>query len=300
MNIPRYHNHPRNQIPLSLITNLKRHQEEAIGGVSIPELKRLRRQLEQYAELNDLPVEILFEILSRLPLKYLLQAAKYTCKLWNNITKDSLFPELHVARTSKILVTCTRFTGYHNLFADKPHSDAIVGMKLCGDLGGDNYTDIQSSAGLICYRALHEKSIYICNPITWDRVKIPSENVGREVDFGFGYAHLSKKYNYFQVSHGLQPNPRLSAAILTLRFPISNSPFYSDGALYWVASTVFCMDEIEYQVVSPDLETERFRAMRILPIGTSRNFKGCLGSKRMRGRQKVDWAEAVKHTTHHL
>ncbi|KAF9618696.1 hypothetical protein IFM89_002391 [Coptis chinensis] len=258
--------------------------------------KRARRRTEQEVceskkmkrKAHDLPTEIFYDILSRLPLTFLLGSAKSTCKLWRSIITDPMFSQLQMPQALTNPGNLYSSLGDSNLyFAYKPLGDKIVAMKLPGELGGNKYKNLVSSGGLMCYHDIEEKSIYICNPIIGDHVKINSQYFEREGSFGFGYAPLSKKYKYLQVIFEKQPKPRITVAILTLgeeswrvladhQNPIINQfPVYCNGALYWLGPNLFIDEDTEYQVVSFDVETEKFRRRRILPKGTSRNFQSC-------------------------
>lgn len=236
-------------------------------------------------ELNDLPTEILVNILSRPPITSLLQHAKYTCKLWHYIIKDPLFAELQWAQSLTSPGHLYAFTRDSNLyFVDKSLGDTTVGIMLPAERKKIRCMEFFSCRGLICYRNWLEKSAFVCNPIISDHVKIPSKKEDNVITFGFGYALLSKKYKYVQFSYEREENLRMEGTISTLGeeswrhldvHPFTNcwwkSPVYFNGFLYF---PVEADSDSELHVVCLNLDSEKICAKRVCsPFTISFNSK---------------------------
>ncbi|KAF9593061.1 hypothetical protein IFM89_020068 [Coptis chinensis] len=199
---------------------------------------------------------------------------------------DPLFTELQLSLAVKNpghLYTLKRDSNLY--FADKPLDTTVgngmkrslewdwdwewykrlkttVGIKLPGEwYSGNNYASCQS---LMCYQKTN-RSIYVCNPITGDRVKLLSQHLANSIcgSWGFGYAPLSKKYKCVQLLRKrIHPKPkgrnsfkcRSTAEVFTLggeswrelgHIPLDMNHFrptthvYCSGALYWVPSPSF-------------------------------------------------------------
>ncbi|KAF9593063.1 hypothetical protein IFM89_020070 [Coptis chinensis] len=212
-------------------------------------------------ELNDLPYDVVFSILLRLPITTLVQI-QCTCKLWRDIIKnDTLFSVMQFLRTVKNPGLIYTLEGSSTLYyVDNP----------------------------LCWLEV-TWSIYICNPITGDRFKLPTLTPPVKDTYrgswGFGYAPLSKKYKYVQIipkrirsklegrehftytytytaeifTLGGESWRELACVPLGLMSRIyPTADVYCNGTLYWAMSPSF------NDVVSFDLETEEFQERRVL------------------------------------
>ncbi|XP_073155121.1 F-box protein At3g07870-like [Henckelia pumila] len=191
----------------------------------------------------ELPVHILCDIFSRLPLKSIFRC-RCVCKAFLELLQDSYFIELHCARSSTLTT--------HLFFHDNWQNRAVlrfltfnhdeVGISLCSsddqsfnhDLSSKQHIACQISAqigfhiqrldfvgscnGLLClYIESLPKPFYaICNPICCEMMKLPSLVVSAPLctyanQSGFGYCRKTKKYKVISFMYLTPIDPVTSA-----------------------------------------------------------------------------------------
>ncbi|OIV95069.1 hypothetical protein TanjilG_10889 [Lupinus angustifolius] len=165
------------------------------------------------AHLPILYDEIIFEILSWLPVKYLLQS-RAVCKSWKFLISDPSFVKLHLQRSSK----CTNIIVKSKLYDDKyifaqpcavrslfeKPSTTIVPVDPSYRVNSAKYRFAGSCNGLVCligsiYSKYQVKQIWVrfWNPATRLRsTKSPSIRVHLTTlfVFGFGYDNVTNTY----------------------------------------------------------------------------------------------------------
>ncbi|CAI9755932.1 unnamed protein product [Fraxinus pennsylvanica] len=183
----------------------------------------------------DLPLEILVEILSRLPARAVFRC-KCVCKTWLEILSDPQFVALHfaVARARPGLVVD---------FEDKiDHHDldqvSLVkfDLKRLSESTDANIVLDGSVNGLLCLRdtKYEHETVYVCNPITREYVRLPDpEGVVRYhsiVTYGFGVSRVAGEYKVVRVCHDQVLDPISQSCI---RIPRSECQVYTLGTRSW-------------------------------------------------------------------
>ncbi|OVA07920.1 F-box domain [Macleaya cordata] len=186
---------------------------------------------------NILPLEITFDIFSRLPIESVLQC-KQVCKTWKTLLSGAYFADMHLRRSRQLLQLDSNING--------GGGGAEVGLGLLFSIqfknkqtgkvrlyyGGDyvdikkvklinhphinkqkKYALISSCNGLICmavtqklhyifpfYQSLDYDPVYIFNPITREHVSLPRiKKQDSTVACGFGYHPFSNKYKVVRI-----------------------------------------------------------------------------------------------------
>ncbi|CAA3002957.1 F-box At3g07870-like [Olea europaea subsp. europaea] len=196
--------------------------------------------------LMNLPSDILVEILSRLPARAVFRC-KCVCKTWIKIFSDSKFVALHFAKARpgivvhqsemfKNLIKVVEFEDeidHHNLDED---SLVKFDLKRISEFSGANIVLDGSVNGLICLRDSNyeHESVYICNPITREYVRLPSpKGVVRYpsmATYGFGVSRVSSEYKVVRVFHDQVLDPVRQTCI---RIPRSECHVYTLGTGSW-------------------------------------------------------------------
>ncbi|XP_075475118.1 F-box protein At3g07870-like [Primulina tabacum] len=191
----------------------------------------------------ELPVHILCDIFSRLPLESIFRC-RCVCKTFLDLLKDPYFIELHCARSS----TSTTYLFFHENLQNRAilrfltFNHDKVGISLCSsddqsfnhDLYSRQHIACQISAqfgyhiqrldfvgscnGLLClYIASPPKPFYaICNPICCEMITLPSLVVSAPLytyanHSGFGYCQKTKKYKVISFMYLTSLDPVTSA-----------------------------------------------------------------------------------------
>lgn len=192
--------------------------------------------------LSELPVHILCDIFSRLPLKSIFRC-QCVCKMFLDLLKDPYFIELHFSRSS----TLTTYLFFHENLRNRAilrfltfnHDE--VGISLCSSddqsfnrdfrirpyiacqistqFGHIQRLDFVGSCnGLLClYIESPPKSFYaICNPICCKMIKLPSLVVSAPLythsnNSEFGYCRKTKKYKVISFMYLTSIDPVTSA-----------------------------------------------------------------------------------------
>ncbi|KAJ9536592.1 hypothetical protein OSB04_un000241 [Centaurea solstitialis] len=201
--------------------------------------------------MEDLPAELTIDILSRLPVKTVINC-KHVCKKWWNLVSDILFVNLHLSRSPTGLIIhhhldiCMPWdlifpnnpgtlklveiedkVDRHRLHTDPPMS---LDLSLPPNLHNTVIRHIGSVNGLICLRQSSLKhdlyDTYICNPVTREYMLLPRQrsqthNFLRDV-YGFGVSSLTGEYKVIRtfqaevVRNGGKPARVLEAEVYTL------------------------------------------------------------------------------------
>jgi len=161
--------------------------------------------------MNKLPSCLIMDILSRLPIKTILNC-RCVCKTWLHFISDSFFAKLHLERspTSLLLKTISNNPESRNLqlvqITGKPLGLRFRVVEEIKFVPGINlpYNDflIQNSCnGLLCISQTFQDGshddIYLCNPILGEYISIPPA-AGQETrhlsNFALGYCAITKEY----------------------------------------------------------------------------------------------------------
>ncbi|CDY38698.1 BnaC01g27990D [Brassica napus] len=163
----------------------------------------------------SIPVDVIINILSRLPLKSIAQC-RCVCKLWSSIARrpnyNLLFPIKSPDETPRILFA---FKVGSNLFfysspqhhqnPDNNNNSAIVATRHDINLGSDLQQLCRPVRGLVCSQHIGKNCSWavISNPITGEIVTTPKltiqgihlkERVRGKADYCFGYDPIDKQF----------------------------------------------------------------------------------------------------------
>ncbi|XP_042499675.1 putative F-box protein At3g20705 [Macadamia integrifolia] len=173
----------------------------------------------------NLPRDIIFDILCRLPIESVLQCMS-VCKLWSTFRYDSYFINLHftqsmmhppttlVLRPSLLISPNDNLTRMSSLLMVSPDGEAGGEWKArCIPMGFElsgSYLDIVGSCnGILCIASVEGANGQIClfNPITRQRFMLPKSHLflpptnSRPMNIiGFGVDSLTMKYKVIRVS----------------------------------------------------------------------------------------------------
>ncbi|KAF9604191.1 hypothetical protein IFM89_003937 [Coptis chinensis] len=157
-----------------------------------------------------LPHEIIFEILSRLPVRTL-GRFKCVCKSWFDLIRDPFFVDVHMNRAKEnndSLKYMVRLKG-NRLYSNSSHPDDYR-LQAVNHPFKTSHNEIQvcnSCNGLLCLISNAEKeTICLWNPATGDYKVLPSSPTvdppvwGRlHIEYGFGYCHSTNNYEVVKV-----------------------------------------------------------------------------------------------------
>ncbi|KAF9617509.1 hypothetical protein IFM89_036713 [Coptis chinensis] len=226
---------------------------------------------DELLNLQDMPYDLLLEILTRLPVKSLFRF-KSVCKTWCYLIQDPIFIQRHSKQSKK--AACLY------LSVGKGYFRHIVAVNQQGATASicrmrSPCCPLQYCNGLICYSTFgtvspRRTNLHVFNPTTGESTTLPT-NSGYCIKFGLGYDESINKYKVVDVDS----SPCL---IFTLGEdsswrPICSKPAVSvlpaesifvNGALHWNSDGV---------VISFDLKNEKFGAITHPKKFTSSSWK---------------------------
>ncbi|KAL5698324.1 hypothetical protein ACHQM5_029378 [Ranunculus cassubicifolius] len=276
--------------------------------------------------LLSLPPEILFDILSRLPIKCLMKC-KALNKDWYQLITSPGFVHLHLKHAKenkeRILFASTNsgITSLHSSDYETVNKPMLnYNFRLPGDL-----VMVGTCNGLVCLSD-YKTMIVICNPATrkhflklFEKFDVLDENYEEEFCLGFGHDTVSDEYkvmrvdfSYHKSAEGDLYTEKTQVFVYTLgtdswreiQLPflldkgISVLP-YASGALHVFERTSDCKlkdPQTICAIVSFDLENEEFRRMSMPNTGYGGillgALEGCLSMstekrKRLGGRSDI-------------
>ncbi|KAF9591447.1 hypothetical protein IFM89_004145 [Coptis chinensis] len=167
---------------------------------------------------SKLPIDIVFDILSRLPLKTISQC-RWVSKTWYSFIQHPPFTQLHFTRTTPI--PCAAFIGgrYSQSYVTDPECFLNSKKRVTAyDLELKEFKDnfrvpngswicfdvVGTVNGLICFSEMGNycsSPYYICNPITLDYVILPRSPMicYGHMASGFGFDSVSNQYKVFRI-----------------------------------------------------------------------------------------------------
>lgn len=233
--------------------------------------------------LPTLPFEIVLEILSRLPVKFLMQLQS-VCKSWKSLISDPEFAKKHlrVSTTRHHLLLTFVSPSREFVLTTYPLSSVFTevtatAMQLEYPLNNRNRFDliVDSCHGILCF-ALDQRFALLWNPSIRKFTKLPSlDNPKREGSYtiyGFGYAHISDTYKVVAIScYESDGSYETQVKVLTLGtnawrmiqdfpsgVPFDDSGKFLRGTVNWLASRD---SYSSWVIVSLDLEKESYREL---------------------------------------
>uniref|UniRef100_A0A5B7BCA3 Putative F-box and associated interaction domains-containing protein isoform 1 n=1 Tax=Davidia involucrata TaxID=16924 RepID=A0A5B7BCA3_DAVIN len=247
-------------------------------------MKRTRATSRQ-SRFWDFPDHIIMDILTRLPLKTILNC-RCVCTSWRNIISDPHFTKLHLSVSPAVLMFPIK--SYENLYVVVDSVEAYsIGV---GGLNDDvvrvpdnaflkfnpkfDIPDLQvlsSCNGLIClYEPRTYNPYYICNPMMSEYVVVPQIKKDLFVLAGSGFG-FSPKTNQFKVLRFSLPLPKTGLPSLKLETEINtlgtnlwrqvgNPPSY----LHWFSCGCFLNGGLHWIVHDPD---NHFKSVCVFDFG---------------------------------
>ncbi|CAK9141465.1 unnamed protein product [Ilex paraguariensis] len=235
--------------------------------------------------MQNLPHEIIVEILSRLPVKSLL---RFRCvsKSWCSLISSTQFAKTHldVSSRNKDYANCRL------IFSSvRPHFDlkscslhcllyepSVNAIEMDYPMKNPHHAVwiVGSVNGLVCI-AIEEDSIFLWNPSTRESKKLPNLGIklkyGCYIIYGFGYDEISDDYKVVGIFcvFGIGGLYETEVKVYSLRtdswrgigefpggIPLDDSGKFTNGALHWASSRDMRMDY--WVLVSLDLAKETF------------------------------------------
>ncbi|KAF9612210.1 hypothetical protein IFM89_038632 [Coptis chinensis] len=245
---------------------------------------------------SKLPLDVVFDIFARLPLKTISQC-RWVCKRWYDVVLHPRFAQVHFASNR---LQCFAFRDRYRKFymIDNECFDNFETQVRAYNLEFNEFKEnfkaprfvkqyevVGSVNGLICFAPARENiyqtsksRYYICNPITGYYLMLPKspKNHIRPIASGFGFDSLNNVYKVLRILSDSSENVS-EVEVYTFgsdcwRVVALNVPYISDmnlsnvhvnNCLYWVACT-----SIEIAIiVSFNMATEEFSTIQLPNIG---------------------------------
>ncbi|KAK3004798.1 hypothetical protein RJ639_019931 [Escallonia herrerae] len=200
-----------------------------------PNIRRRRRQSEKLgntqpvaeeetmdyhgSSISDLPLNIVVDILSRLPTKTIIHC-RCVCWTFHNIISDKYFANLHLLRSPGCLVihhfNVDGFTSAYtvNELKEKPYRNSLQRNQLMKFDLKEKFPNAKlhlvcSANGFLCLRESDTHAVCICNPVMREYVIPPPPehthwNIWK-VDYAFGYCPVTGQYKVVCLS-GVEPH----------------------------------------------------------------------------------------------
>ncbi|XP_071736706.1 F-box protein At3g07870-like [Rutidosis leptorrhynchoides] len=179
--------------------------------------------------MEDLPPNIMVDILTRLPVKTII-LCKRACKNWHNLILSSYFANIQLSRSPPSLMIYheseEHMTSYHRAgilklvkMEDESdyhrlHHDPVMSLDLnhAPALRNSQLLPVGSINGFICLWQFGTNfdNTYICNPITREYMILPRQQYYREgysiIAYGFGVGLQTKEYKVVRTFQGDIPS----------------------------------------------------------------------------------------------
>jgi F-box interacting protein len=261
--------------------------------------------------MNKLPSCLIMDILSRLPIKTILNC-RCVCKTWLHYISDSFFAKLHLERSPTSLLVKT--------ISNNPESRSVQLVQITGkpvglrfrvveemkfvqeiNLPYNNDFLIQNSCnGLLCISQTFQDGshddIYLCNPILGEYISIPlaaGQGTRHKSSFSLGYSAITKEYKVLHTFYSKKgPDSQPEAEIYTIgtgkwrgiykalrSLDIFMFDSFVCGSIHWVFRDE---DTSVNGIGSFNFENEQFSQLSLPPrydegVVTLTVFEGCLG-----------------------
>uniref|UniRef100_A0A5B7B982 F-box domain-containing protein n=1 Tax=Davidia involucrata TaxID=16924 RepID=A0A5B7B982_DAVIN len=233
----------------------------------------------------DLPLEIISDILSRLPIESIM-TCRVVCKSWYSLTQDPDFINLQLSRSNyqptRIILQPlsdrdTNYTVNHLLLLDtEEHKSKRIPIQRM--LLKDRRV-MCSCNGLLCIASNNKLDpVFICNPITRNHMKLPSSNskldspshqVGLGLDPSTGkykvvrlYKDKSKASRFEILSLGESSWRELSVPHIIPGCHALGSVFWN-GTLCWTMIKRVSLDSYNISILAFDLTEEKFQIISL-------------------------------------
>ncbi|XP_059650158.1 F-box/kelch-repeat protein At3g23880-like [Cornus florida] len=245
-----------------------------------------------------LPYDLTVNILSRLPIKSLVQL-KCVSKSWLNLFTDPYLAKMHFNRSHnrKLVSSCTiakpsRFSNTPIVVFSLDTDESKLTLHIDSPLpfGTKSIRFFGSCDGLILFSTFPSNTLYLLNPSTRELNKIPSSPFrNREtVSYGFGYDASARDYKIVELSWSSERN-KSNVSVYALKinywrivhdFPYTikfrNRGKLFNGALHWLTYD----DDNMSKIVAFHLANDKFQDFFLpdyeTPPHSIEVVKGCL------------------------
>ncbi|KMT04052.1 hypothetical protein BVRB_8g186490 [Beta vulgaris subsp. vulgaris] len=218
-----------------------------------------------------LPTEIISEILSRLPVKSLLNF-KYVCKSWYILIKSPNFIKLHLNQTlisnsdrHLLLLSYNRNILSSDIDVDVDDNHPLF-YELNHPLKHHEIELIGSCNGILCISDKSKTNVFLFNPLTKSQRKLPpclkdlgNNHHNKTLVFGFGYDRKNDDYKVLRMIQDSYYNEdnNSEAEVYSLRNNswkcVERMPYY---LLFVSRHGVFVNEAIHYIVVTKELQMQ--------------------------------------------
>ncbi|XP_058784567.1 F-box/kelch-repeat protein At3g23880-like [Vicia villosa] len=164
--------------------------------------------------LPTLPSDLIPEVLSRLPVKHLLQF-RCVCKLWNSLIFDNKFTRKHLKSTTRTFLQCVSYHTPSSHYILKSFSIQSIFADMATNITQHEFSSkdvfkhkihdiVGSCDGILCLANYYKPLIVLCNPSIrkfkelspFDNPRVDSQ---LNMTCGFGYDHVSHNYKVIVV-----------------------------------------------------------------------------------------------------
>ncbi|XVE78360.1 hypothetical protein DITRI_Ditri13aG0138500 [Diplodiscus trichospermus] len=209
--------------------------------------KRRKTKLEddqqQTTGMENLPHEIIVDILSRLPITSLVQF-KFVCRGWRALAQDPLLADMHLSWKSEsnpcLILHCDFPIRNHLYFVDlsahNPDKDKVKRLYLPFQASMPEFDVIGSCNGLLCLSdSLYNDSLYVYNPFTMDYMELPKSRKypDQEVVFGFGFHPKTKEYKVIKIVYYRNSSSVSYSRARRTIYPQSDVQIFTLGSSAW-------------------------------------------------------------------
>ncbi|KAM1454794.1 hypothetical protein ACFX13_004324 [Malus domestica] len=203
----------------------------------------------------DLSMDIIADILSRLPLK---SVCRFRCisKSWLRLTSEPNFTKTHLDRFQKQKIIFSSENSLFSLDPEAPIDDDMLPLEIDFPLKNHPNTEwvhvFGTSNGLVCIMPQPE-TFFIFNPTTRESLRVPDcpipshkcppqpQEVGFNHAYGFGYAHSVDDYKFFTIAYGcmilifsLRSNSWKRVQDFPYKHHLEGSGTFLNGTVHWL------------------------------------------------------------------
>lgn len=251
---------------MSLNSRKRRAETQIISGDEAEQTheeekdKQHCQMISHYA-IPDIPSHIVFDILSRLPIKALFNCRR-VCKLWLSLIAETYFAKFHFSRSQVGLLAKAV---YDKRESRKLHLVDLqiapythprdAGMKLAPKINLPKNPGIpimlNSCNGLLCLcEPETNEPIYVCNPILGEYITLPKCSTGTICGCGgsaFGFSSITNQYKVVRSSYRVAIDPVTG---------LQMSGDYDEAEIYTIGEGLWrSIGKIPYTIVNDSFDS---------------------------------------------
>ena len=235
---------------------------------------------------EKIPRELILEIFSRIPVKWLFQL-RCVCKQWCNFIDDPCLPNMHLAQATtreEALILAHWFHVRHRTSSLRLMKEHDRSPKATVEFPNRGRYDLENSChGLLCFvKCGKEEEALVSNPLRGELLMLPESTVMSRwphLDrYGLGFDSSIKKYKivhvFFRDFDWAKRGYRLGAEVYTVGttsswreisqipcYPLYKRAVYASGALHWLVNYEFNPDNLKSMVISFNIKDEEFNSI---------------------------------------